>query len=160
MNSLSKLYLERAENELLLVETLFQISSKNLLKKQFSLGDETFYSAVISHSYYCIFYCAKAILVEKNIRTKTPNEHKKTYLEFKNLVKSGFIDENLIKIYSDLMIKAENLLSIFLFEKRKRGKFTYHKLPQANKFPAKESIENASLSFKSINNILERCNEN
>ncbi|MCD6557603.1 MAG: HEPN domain-containing protein [Candidatus Aenigmarchaeota archaeon] len=39
--------------------------------------DMTFYSAVISHSYYCIFYAAKAILMSKNIKTSTPEVHKK-----------------------------------------------------------------------------------
>ena len=35
MNSLTKLYLERAENELLLVETLFKRSNGNLFKSLF-----------------------------------------------------------------------------------------------------------------------------
>ncbi len=60
----------------------------------------------------------------------------------------------LLKIYEEILIKAETLLGIFKFEKSKRGEFTYQKLPQANLEPAKESFDNATLFFKTINKIL------
>lgn len=157
MQGLIKLYLERAENEISLAETLFRISSENLLKENLNLPKNgTFYSAVISHSYYAIFYCAKAILLSKEIKTKSPYEHRKTYSEFKKLVDSGFINKTLFDIYEIESVKAENLLEIFFSEKKKRGKFTYHKLPQANKEPAKESLGNALLFFKNINVIIKK----
>ncbi len=46
-----------------------------------------------------------------------------------------------------MMVRAEDLLGIFSKEKSKRGTFTYQKLPQANREPAKESFDNASLFF-------------
>ncbi len=51
------LYLERAENELYLSEIIFKISKDdNIQKEIFSLPkSQTFYSSVISHSYYAIF---------------------------------------------------------------------------------------------------------
>lgn len=154
MESLIKLYIERAENELVLVELLFDLSSVEKLKNQFNLGNETFYSQVISHSYYCIFYCAKSFLISKGVYTKSPNEHNKVYSKFKEFVDSGEIDKNLGIIYDDLFVKAEILLDILISEKKKRGKYNYFKLPQANKPPAKESIDNAKLFFKIINNLV------
>ena len=57
MNDDSELYLQRAENELIAAQILFDVSSSPMSKKeQFKLEKEfTFYSSVISHSYYCIF---------------------------------------------------------------------------------------------------------
>jgi uncharacterized protein (UPF0332 family) len=154
MEGIVKLYLERAENELILAESLFKISSENLLKEELEIGNQTFYSGVISHSYYCIFYCAKAFLMFKNIKTKPPNEHNKVYTEFKKL--KEFINSILIEIYEEESIKAESLLKIFFDEKKKRGEFTYRKLPQANKEPAKRSLENAGKFFRNINLILRK----
>jgi len=53
-----------------------------------------------------------------------------------------------------MIVRAEELLGIFSKEKAKRGEFTYQKLPQANKEPAKESLDNASFFFKNINKIV------
>src|SRR3989338_10683606 len=63
MNDEAELYLQRAENEFVAAQMLFDISSNPILQKeQFKLEkDFTFYSTVISHSYYCIFYSAKAL---------------------------------------------------------------------------------------------------
>ena len=61
MDSEVKLYLERAENELRLSKAIFNLSSKEKIKLDLGANPEdTFYSAVISHSYYYIFYSAKA----------------------------------------------------------------------------------------------------
>ena len=55
-----------------------------------------------------------------------------------------------------MVVRAEELLGVFSKEKGKRGKFTYQKLPQANREPAKESFDNASFFFKNINKILRK----
>ena len=159
MNDEAELYLQRAENELVAAQMLFDISSNPLLQKeQFKLEKEfTFYSSVISHSYYSIFYSAKASLLKIGIKTEAPEVHKKTLGAFdKYLVKTGKLDVELLKIYQKMVIKAEELLGIFSKEKSKRGKFTYQKLPQANREPAKESFDNASFFFKNINRILRK----
>lgn len=80
-----------------------------------------------------------------------PDEHRKTLNEFENLSNSGIIDVELLKIYKEVVIRADELLGIFREEKSKRGRFTYKKLPQANLEPAKESLENAEKFFKNIN---------
>ena len=157
MSDEAELYLQRAENELVAAQLLFEVSSNPLLQKeQFKLEKEfTFYSAVISHSYYSIFYSAKAILIKNNIKTEAPEVHKKTLEAFeKYLVSTGKLDVDLLKIYQKMVVRADALIGIFSMEKRKRGEFTYQTLPQANKEPAQESLNNASFFFKNINKIL------
>jgi len=156
MDSSYSLYLQRANNELKLTEIIIALSKDMKIQSDvFKLAEpETYYSAAISHAYYCIFYCAKAYLFKFGIRTYAPEEHEKTYQEFKKLVEKGYLRIELLKIYEEIIIKAETLLGIFKFEKSKRGEFTYQKLPQANFEPAKESFDNAAIFFKTINKIL------
>ena len=159
MKGETELYLQRAENELIAAQVLFDISSNPQLQRvQFKLEkDFTFYSSVISHSYYSIFYAAKASLIELGIKTDAPEVHRKTLEAFeRHLVKTGKLDVELLKIYQKIVVKAEELLGIFSKEKGKRGRFTYQKLPQANREPAKESFDNASFFFKNINKILRK----
>src|SRR3989344_4195678 len=151
------LYLNRAKNELDLANAVFKISTDTKIKLNLELKeDSTFFSNVISNSYYCIFYSAKAFLYSKSIITNPPEEHRKTLEEFEKLADSGQIDQDLVKIYKEIIVKAEDLLGIFTKEKSKRGKFTYRKLPQANLEPAKESLENAEKFYKNINLIVRK----
>ena len=159
MSDEAELSLQRAENELVAAKMLFDISSNPVLQKeQFKLEkDFTFYSTVISHSYYCIFYSAKAILIKEGIKTDAPEVHKKTIIAFeKYLVETGKLNVELLKIYKKIIVRAEELLGIFSKEKGKRGEFTYQKLPQANREPAKESLDNASFFFKNINKVIRK----
>jgi len=151
------LYLDRARNELDLANAVFKISLNKSLKLELELKeDSTFFSNVIAMAYYCIFYSAKAFLYSKDIKTKMPNEHMKTLTEFEKLTKSGIIDIELLRIYKSVVVKAEELFSIFAREKSKRGKFTYHKLPLANKDPANDSLKNAEKFYKNINLMLKK----
>jgi uncharacterized protein (UPF0332 family) len=157
MKTLAELNLLRAENELVVAKLLFDASSNSTLQKeQFRLEKEfTFYSSVISHAYYCIFYSSKAILAIQGVETKAPEVHRKTLDAFeKYLVRTGKLDLELLKIYRSMIVRAEELLGIFSLEKGKRGEFTYQKLPQANMEPARESFENASIFFKNINKLV------
>ncbi|MDI6738317.1 MAG: hypothetical protein QME12_07445 [Nanoarchaeota archaeon] len=155
MDSKALLYLERAKNELDLAGAIFKVSTKPEIKLLLELKeDATFFSDAISNAYYCIFYCAKAFLCSKGIITEPPEEHQKTYAEFEKFVLSGEIDVELLNIYESLVVRADELLGIFKWEKSKRGKFTYRKLPQANIEPAIESISNAEKFLKNINLLL------
>ena len=150
-----KLYLDRAKSELDLAKAIFKLSIKPELKLELEVKEtDTFFSNVISNSYYCIFYSAKAYLFTKGISTFPPEEHKKTLEEFEKLALSGEVDMELLKIYHEIVIKADELLGIFRKEKSKRGKFTYKRIPQANLQPAQESLENAEKFFKNINLII------
>ena len=145
------LYIQRAKNELELAKAIFKLSTENRLKLEFELSeDTTFFSNAISNAYYCIFYSAKALLESKGIKTAFPDEHLKTLNEFEKLVNAGEIDTELLMIYKSLVVKADELLGIFRKEKRKRGEFTYQKLPQANLEPAVESIKHAEKFHKNI----------
>ena len=149
------LYLERARNELDLAKAIFTLSTNSALKLDFELKeDATFFSNVISNSYYCIFYSAKAFLYIKGIKIEMPDEHKKTLEEFEKMTLSGEIDVELLRIYQSIVVQADELLGIFKREKSKRGEFTYKKLPQANFDPAKESLKNAEVFLKNINLIV------
>lgn len=155
MDSESRLFLERATNELNLARIIVQLSMNQELQVEiFNVSKaDTYYSAAISHAYYCIFYSAKAYLLIKRIKTRAPKEHKKVFEAFKSLVEKGIVDVELLKIYREILVKAETLLGIFLEEKDKRGKFTYKKLAQANKEPATQSVERAATFFKHIYNL-------
>lgn len=157
MVPLAKLYLERAENELATAELLFKISADIDLKKSAGVPLKfTFYSGAISHAYYAIFNAAKGILAQEGVKTYPPDVHKKTLNAFReHFVDSGKLNVKLLTIYKQLYIRAESLLGIFKTEKKKRGDFTYKRLPQANQQPAAESTENARTFYKHIAAALE-----
>ena len=118
-------------------------------------GDISFYSSVISHSYYAIFYAAKAILLTKDIETKSPEVHKKTFAEFKeNFVDTKELDVSFLKIYRKMIVRADELLEIFRDEKWKRGHFTYQTIPQANKGPAEDSLKNSKFFVSNIMKVI------
>jgi len=158
MDSMVKIYIQRALNEISIAKLLFEISNNKNKKEEFNIEEETtFYSAVISHSYYSIFYAAKAMLLTKKIKTFAPEVHKKTYLAFKEqFVDSGILDIELLNIYKKMILRADELLQIFKDEKWKRGHFTYQTIPQANKEPANQSIQNAANFLKNIKTIIEK----
>lgn len=156
MDSMVKIYLERSSNEILVAESLKRLSEVNSDKINFEIPVETtFYSSIISHSYYAIFYSAKALLLTKNIKTKSPNVHLLTYDQFRqNFVDTGILDVKLFQIYKKLVIQADYLLEIFKGEKWKRGNFTYNVIPQANQDPANESLKNAKIFVSNINKVI------
>ena len=155
MDSKVRLYLKRARTEINTAILLLE-SSNNKLLNDFDISeDETFYSGVIGHCYYSIFYCAKAMLFTKNIDTKAPEAHRKTLEAFKKeFIDTGVLDAKLFIIYKKMIIKAESLLEIFRAEKKKRGNFTYNTIAQANIEPANESLKNAKTFFKHCNTYL------
>lgn len=146
----------RAENELKHAETMFKISESKKLKPELNLLDEdTFYSGVISHAYYSIFFGAKALLMSVKIKTRSPNIHKATLDAFAyHFIVNGKLDFELLKIYKSAIVKADYLLELFVSEKEKRGEFTYQKLPDANKEPANESIKKATIFLTNIKKVI------
>jgi len=148
-------YLERAENELILAKANFELSIKEEVKQMLKIPSrKTFFNDVISEAYYSIFYSAKAYLLNKGIKTRAPEEHKKTYEEFKKLVENNELSNELLKIYEDALDKADSLLKIFFDEKRNRGRFTYNINANANLPFAEQSIKNARIFVSTIKSIL------
>jgi uncharacterized protein (UPF0332 family) len=159
MEKLAFLYLEKAENELVLAESLFKISSESSLKERLNIRTkDTFYSAVISHAYYCVFYSARAYLISKGIKIPEQGQHQAVYFGFKRMVQQGLVQKELLEIYENVKIKAEVLLGIFQSEREKRTQFVYKTTAQANIQPARGSLENAGTFFKHLNDIIEKLN--
>jgi len=156
VGSLIEMYLDRANNEIMAAGSLKRLSEQEEDKISFDLpGDISFYSSVILHSYYAIFYAAKAILLTKDIETKSPEVHKKTFAEFKeNFVDTKELDVSFLKIYRKMIVRADELLEIFRDEKWKRGHFTYQTIPQANKGPAEDSLKNSKFFVSNIMKVI------
>ena len=157
MDLQTNLFIERADTELLLAEKIKLLCEEDNVRMTLRIPKQkTFYSAVISHAYYSIFYSAKAILLTKGIKTTSPEIHKKTFEEFKKqFVDTGILDVKLLEIYKKMVIRADKLLEIFKDEIWKRGNFTYYTIPQANKKPAEDSINNAKLFFSNILKVID-----
>ena len=149
-------YLDRAENKLILANANFSISTEEHIKIKLGISlDKTFFNDVISESYYAIFYSAKAFLLSLGIKTEAPDEHKKTYEEFKKIVGSKKLNKQLAEIYEEETSKAETLLKIFFDEKRNRGRFTYNVNANANKPFAEQSIRSAKFFCSTIKYLIE-----
>ena len=159
MGSLTEIYLDRSNNEIMIAESLKRLTEQGEDKENFDLPEDvSFYSAVISHSYYAIFYAAKSLLLTKGIETGKDYQksvHKQTLDEFeKNFIKTNELDVNLLKIYNKMVVRADKLLGIFKDEKRKRGHFTYQTIPQANKDPAEDSLKNTKFFVSNIMKVI------
>lgn len=149
-------YLDRAENELILAKANFELSTKKNIKEILNIQlNKTFFNDVISECYYSIFYAAKAYLLTQSIETIPPEEHKKTYEKFKQIVNSKKLNTQLAKIYDEESEKAETLLKIFFDEKRNRGRFTYNINANANLPFAQTSISNAITFVSTIKSLIE-----
>lgn len=150
------LLIDRAENEILAAQALKRLSEENELKLEFSFPSSvSFYSSVISHSYYAVFYSAKAyLLARSNLILQEQGQHQQVYFEFRKLVKEGILSEDLLNIYEDIKGRAEVLLEIIKTEKEKRKNFSYETIPQANKQPADDSLTNALFFVSHIKQVL------
>ncbi len=84
MDSRVNLWLDRASNELFAAQTLHQVSQEGALKKELRLpAPTTFYSSVIGHAYYAIFYAARAALLLEKVEVRSPDIHNKVYNQFR-----------------------------------------------------------------------------
>lgn len=111
MDSKVNLYLKRARTELNMGLLLLKTSNNEILNRFDIPIEETFYSGVISHCYYSIFFCAKSMLLSKGIETKAPEIHKKTLDAFKEqFIDTGLLDTKLFMIYKQMVVRAQFLL--------------------------------------------------
>lgn len=152
MDSEVKIMLDRADNEILAAKALKRLSEEQKVQQELNIPDKTtFYSSVISHSYYSIFYAARAYLLFKKIKLSSEQGiHQQVYFKFRNIILEEPAGKEILELYEGIKTKAEMLLGIFSDEKRKRKAFTYETIAQANKSPAEESITNASIFLSHI----------
>ncbi|MEK6889330.1 MAG: hypothetical protein AABW80_04455 [Nanoarchaeota archaeon] len=150
--------LERAENELVFAKAIKLLSDSEGIKRDvFKIAEKTtFYSGVIEHSYYSIFNSAKAYIIFKKIILPEQGQHQAVYYQFKKLVQQGIISEDLLKMYEEVKVKADVLLEILEKEEEKRTKYTYKILPQANKEPAQQSLNNAQFFYNYIRQFIQQ----
>ena len=154
-------YLDRSENELILANANFSLSTNDEVKLKLGISlNKIFFNNIISESYYAIFYSGKAFLISLGITTQPPEEHRKTYEAFKKIVESNRLDKQLAEIYEEETNKAETLLKIFFDEKRNRGRFTYNVNANANKPFAEQSIKNAKFFCSTIKHLVESKEQN
>ncbi|MFT4309676.1 MAG: hypothetical protein ACMXYL_04265 [Candidatus Woesearchaeota archaeon] len=140
---------------MVLARANFEISNDKDLKRKVGIPKGmTFYNNVIAGCYYSIFYAAKAYLISKDRYTRAPEEHKKTYEAFRSMVVAGILSEELKSIYDEESVKADELLGIFFYEKRNRGRFTYSLNSEANMPFAEQSLYNARTFLSAIKIIL------
>jgi uncharacterized protein (UPF0332 family) len=156
MDSEVNLFLERANNELLAAKVLKKVSEEEKIKAEMQIPSETtFYSSVISHSYYAIFHTARAALLTVGIKIDSPFIHNKAYEQFKReFVDNGKLDKHILEVYETMLMRAQDLLQIMKQEKKKRGMFIYKSIPKANEEPAETSINNARLFVSSITKFI------
>lgn len=152
MDSEVKIMLDRADNEIIAAKALKKLSEDEKAQQELSVPNKTtFYSSVISHSYYSIFYAARAYLISKGIKLSSEQGvHQQVYFQFKRIIIEEPSGKEMLELYEGIKTKAEVLLDIFSDEKRKRKMFTYETISQANRSPAEESIKNASTFFSHI----------
>ncbi|MBD3310722.1 HEPN domain-containing protein [Candidatus Woesearchaeota archaeon] len=88
---------KRAENELKHAETIFKVSDSKELKKELELLEQdTFYSGVITHAYYAIFYATKALLLKYKVRTRAQTSTKQQWTHLHTILS---LTESLILNY-------------------------------------------------------------
>ena len=131
MDSEVRLLLDRANNELLAAKALNKISEEDTLKRNLAVpAQTTFYSSVISHAYYSIFYSARAALLSVGIVISAPFIHNKAYDKFKKaFVDSGKLDKHILEAYETMLIRAEDLLQIMKDEKIKKRQVYIQNIP-------------------------------
>lgn len=156
MDSKVKIFQERADSELIVAKALKKLSEDEKAKEIIGVpSNSSFYSGVIEHAYYAIFYSAQAYFAYKGIQiTSEQGVHQQVYFKFKQLVEKGVFKKELLEIYEDIQDKAQRLLEILLTEKKKRKEFAYETISQANKLPADNSINNAIIFISHINDFI------
>lgn len=150
-----RIYLDRSENELDAARALLELSKDDGLKHKLSIGGErTFYNNCISCAYYAMFYAAKAYLSSKDISTAPPEEHRQVYERLCILAEEGELDRQLLVAYRKIVIRAEELLSMYSCERKKRGTYTYHRLAETNRVVAEESLRHATDFHRHVRRML------
>ncbi len=155
---LISLMVKKANNNLKFAKTTLALCENNEVKDSLGLQEkDSFYDWVIVVAYYAMFHITQALLATKKIKITNIRVHEATLYAFAhNFILTKELEDELFFTYEDAEAKAEELFTSLSEERRKRGKFTYERLPQANKEPAEESITHATEFVREIETILKR----
>lgn len=155
----SHLKWQKAVNDLSLAEGLLKISTSIKIKDILGYpNNATFFDWVIVCSYYSIFHATQALLGLKKIKIINRMHHATMISFARHYIINKELADELFFIYEDAENRAEELLEIFEEEKQKRGLFQYHRLSRNNLEPAEESINNAKIFLKSVQEVLTKNN--
>jgi len=163
-------FLNNSKNSLDSAKLLFEISTKNNLKKRLGFLDFNGFLWVINSSYYSMFYMARALLESQGIKIKTELSVHSTV--FDALVYYFYLNGKLqMKLIEDFdeakeeaaeilgkeeaKEKAKELIEDYFYEKKKRGLFTYEMGAIAMENKARTTLERAKRFNEEIRKIIE-----
>jgi uncharacterized protein (UPF0332 family) len=158
--ALINLMIKKANNNLKFAKMTLKISDNKDLKETLGLEEQdSFYDWAIITTYYAMFHITQALLATKEIKIGKIRTHEATlYALAHYFIISKELEDELFLIYEDAEAKAEELFNTLSDEREKRGRFTYERLPKANRQPAEESIKNATHYVRDIETILKKRN--
>jgi len=159
-------FMKNSRNSFNSAKLLFEVSTKDELKKVTGFQNFDGFLWVINAGYYSMFYMARALLESEGIILKT-NESIH-FIVFNSLVYYFYLTEKLekgfIEEFKDAEIessellgkqKAKELIEEYFHEKEKRGRFTYEMGEIAIKNKAQTSLERAKKFNERIRILLE-----
>lgn len=158
-------FLTNSKNSLDSAKLLFDASTKQDLKEKIGLADFNGFLWVINAGYYSMFYAVRALLENEGIKIKTDISLHLTVFDLfvYYFYLTGKLEKSFIEDFQDAGAeasetlgkeKAKGLVEDYLYEKDKRGRFTYEMGEIAMKNKANTSLERAKKFNEEIRKIL------
>jgi len=159
-------FLDNARNSVDSASLLYNASTDKELKESAGFPGFNGYLWVINASYYSMFYTARALLESEGLKIKTEQSVHKVV--FDALVyyfyMNGKIEKSMIEEFQEAgeeasevlgKEKAKELVESYLYEKGKRGRFTYEMGEIAMKNKARTSLDRAKKFNEEIRKMIE-----
>ncbi len=147
-------FLNNARNSSDVAKLLYEVSTKQEMKKLTGFPDFNGFLWVINSSYYSMFYMVRALLESSGVKIKT--EQSVHVLAFDALIyyfySNGRIEKQLIEEFQEAVAeaqeslgkeKARSLMDDYFSEREKRSRFTYEMGETALENKASTSLERA-----------------
>ena len=164
--SFIEFFLNNSKNSLDSAKVLYDSSTKKEIKDIFGLSDFNGFLWTINASYYSMFFIARALLENENIKIKT--DFSIHLVVFDALVYyfylNGKLEKKLIEDFAEAneevseilgKEKAKELIESYFYEKEKRASFTYEMGAIAMQNKAKTSLDRAKKFSEEIRKLIE-----
>lgn len=158
-------FLNNSKNSFDSARLLFQVSTRQDLKKNTGFTDFNGFLWVINTSYYSMFYMARALLESQGVKIKT--DYSIHVMTFDALIYyfylTGKIEKSLVEELDEASAevtetlgkdKAKNLLDDYYSEREKRSNFTYEMGEIALQNKAQTSLDRAKRFNEGLRKIL------
>lgn len=158
-------FLDNSKNSFDSARLLFQVSTRQDLKKSTGFPNLNGFLWVINASYYSMFYMARALLESQGIKIKT--DYSVHVITFDALIyyfySTGKIEKSIIEELEEANAemtetlgkdKAKNLLDDYYSERDKRSHFTYEMGEIALQNKAQTSLDRAKRFNEALRKIL------